>query len=310
MEDKIFDILVIGGGPAGITAAIYAKRAGRDVAILEKFALGGQLNLIGLIENYPGFDKIDGANLALNFAKHAKSLDIPVISGEAVEYKLEGKIKEIVCRKNTYKARAIVIAIGNHSRELGIEGEQEFKGRGVSYCALCDGNFFKGRRVAVVGSGDSAFSDAEYLSSLCSQVYVLTKEKLKLHNYAENALDDKENVVILKGAISQKIEGDQSVEKLLYLKDEKTSEIQVDGIFVAIGRVPDTEKLKCFVKVDEKGYITADEKMNTSQAGVFVCGDVRKGNIQQISTAVGDGAIAGTEATKYVLLQKAQERKL
>jgi len=309
MDDKIFDVLIIGGGPGGITAAIYAKRAGRDVAIIEKFALGGELNFIGLVENYTGFPKIEGIDLAKEFAKHAKSQEIPVIKTQALEYNLEGEIKEVVCKKAVYKARTIIFAMGCHSRELGIDGEQEFKGRGVSYCAICDGSFFKGKKVAVVGSGDSAFSDAHYLSQLCSHVFILTKEKLKLYNYAENEFDNTENVTILRGALSQKIEGDESVKSLTYLKNDKLETLDVDGVFVAIGRVPDTEMLKDKIELDSRGYIIADEDMKTNVKGIFVCGDIRSGNIQQISTAVGEGAIAGTEASKYVVIQKALSKK-
>lgn len=307
--NKIYDILVIGGGSAGITAAIYSKRAGRDVAILEKFALGGQLNLLGKIENYTGFSSIEGPELAFKFADHAKTLEIPVFVKEAIEFKLDGQIKEVVCKNETLYARAIIFAIGSFSRELGIDGERKFKGAGVSYCAVCDGNFFKGKTVAVVGSGDSAFSDAQYLSGLCKQVYLLTKENLKLHNYAENQFDNVDNVEVLKGAISQKIEGDQMVEKLTYLRGGKEETLSVDGVFVAIGRVPETGVLKGVLDLDERGYIKTDQNMNASVPGVFACGDVRANYIKQISTAVGEGAIAGTEATKYVLIQVALQKK-
>ena len=298
----VYDILVIGAGPAGISAAIYAKRAGREVAIIEKAIPGGQLGLIGLIENYAGFSKIDGNELAYKFYQHALSLNIPFIMQEVVDYDFDKDLKEVICNKDTFKAKAIILALGSHSRELNIEGEQELKGRGVSYCALCDGNFFKGKDVAVVGSGDSAFSDVAYLSNICNKVYLLTKEELKLHNYAENEFENKTNVVLLKGAISQKIEGDDKVERLIYKDNENVHSIKVDGIFVAIGRKPDTEVLRSKIKIDNSGFIITDSQMKTNTDGVFACGDVRMGSIRQIATAVGDGAIAGTEANKYVLL--------
>lgn len=304
MEEKIYDILIIGGGSAGITAGIYAKRAGRDVAILEKFALGGQLNLIGEIENYTGFSRIEGSLLAEKFKEHAKIIEIPIIKEEALEYALDGEIKEVKCRKTCYKARTIIFAMGSHPRELGIDGEEKFKGRGVSYCALCDGNFFKNKTVAVVGSGDSAFSDAVYLAGICKHVYVLTKPTLKLHNYAENEFDDKPNVTILKGALSQKIEGKESVEKLTYIKGENAESIDVDGVFVAIGRNPDTSKLKGQIELNERGYIITNNRQETNVKGVYACGDVNANEIKQISIAVGEGAIAGTEATNYVLISK------
>lgn len=305
MENKMdYEILIVGGGPAGITAGIYAKRAGRKVAIIEKYVPGGQLNLIGEIENYTGFKSIIGSELAMNFHEHAKSLDIPFIRDEVVDYKIEGKEKQVVCKKKLYKAGVVILAIGSHTRELGIEGEERFKGRGVSYCALCDGNFFKGKNVAVVGSGDSAFSDTIYLSSLAKKVYLLTKSELKLHNYAENELAEKANVELIKGGISKQILGDNFVEKLIYEKDGQERVINVDGVFVAIGRTPDTLSFKDKLNLTERGFVISDDKMKTSQEGVFVCGDVREGNMKQIATAVGEGAIAGTEASKYILINK------
>lgn len=297
----IYDILIIGGGPAGISAAIYAKRAGREVAIIEKALPGGQLGLIGQIENYAGFSKVDGNELAYKFYQHALNLNIPFIMQEAQEFDLNGIIKYVKCNKDTFKAKAIILALGSHSRELNIEGEERLKGRGVSYCALCDGNFFKGKDVAVVGSGDSAFSDGVYLSNICRKVYILTKDKLKLHNYAEDEFDNKSNVIMLKNAISQKIEGDDKVEKLVYVQDGKTSFLDVDAIFVAIGRRPDTAALKGKIEMNESGFIKTDDLMRTNIDGVFVCGDLRTDSIRQIATAVGDGAVAGTEASKYVI---------
>ena len=296
-----YEILIVGGGPAGITAGIYAKRAGRKVAIIEKYIAGGQLNLIGEIENYTGFKKVIGSQLAMNFHDHTKSLDIPFIYDEIVDYNLDGKVKELIGRKKTYTAGAVILALGSNPRELGIEGESKFKGQGVSYCALCDGNFFKGKTVAVVGSGDSAFSDAIYLSSLCKKVYVLTKNTLKLHNYAENELDEKSNIELIKGGLSKQILGESFVQSLIYEKDSKENKIDVDGVFVAIGRTPETNMFEGKLELTERGFIKANDKMQTSQDGVFVCGDVREGNIKQIATAVGDGAIAGSEASKYFL---------
>ena len=238
----------------------------------------------------------------MSFSKHAKSLDIPFIYDEIVEYSLENEVKVLKGRKKIYTANAVILAMGSNPRELGIEGESKFKGQGVSYCALCDGNFFKGKTVAVVGSGDSAFSDAIYLSSLCKKVYVLTKETLKLHNYAENELDDKDNVEVIKGAYSKQILGENFVESLIFAKDGKEEKIDVEGVFVAIGRTPETQALRGQINLTERGFILANEKMLTSASGVYVCGDIREGNIKQIATAVGDGSIAGTEASKHILL--------
>ena len=297
----LYDIIIIGGGPAGISAGIYAKRAGRNVAIIEKALPGGQLVLIGQIENYAGFASIDGNELAYRFFEHAKSLDIPFISQEVIEYDFSKDIKLIRCNKDTFEAKSVILALGSHSRELNIDGEQRLKGRGVSYCALCDGNFFKGKDVAVVGSGDSAFSDAVYLSNICNKVYILTKDKLKLHNYAENEFDNKDNVFLLKNALSTMIEGEDKVEKLHYDMNGESKCIDVSAVFVAIGRRPDTGALQGKIDMNETGFIKTNNFMQTNIDGVYACGDVRDGGIKQIATAVGDGAIAGTEASKYVL---------
>lgn len=304
----IYDVIVIGGGPAGITAGIYAKRAGRDVAILERYMPGGQLNLIGEIENYTGFKSISGAELANKFYDHGKSLDIPFFTEEVIEMNLSEDVKIVKCRKNVYKAYSVILALGSHPRELKIEGEEKFKGQGVSYCALCDGNFFKNKNVAVVGSGDSAFSDALYLANICSKVYVLTKENLKLHNYAEDELNNFSNISLLKGAFSKSIKGDNKLEKITYMQNNIEKEIDVDGVFVAIGRTPDTDLLNGQIELNEQGYIKSDSSMKTSLEGVYVCGDVREGNIKQIACAVGDGAIAGTEASKYSIKIKLKNK--
>ena len=307
--DKIYDILVVGGGPAGVTSAIYAKRAGRDVAIIEKFVIGGQLSLIGEIENYPGFSSIAGDELAKDFRNHAKSLDIPFIYDDISDYDFAGEVKTVASKKQSYKAKAVILAMGSHPKELNIDGEKNFIGRGVSYCALCDGNFFKNQDVAVVGSGDSAVSDALYLSNTCKNVYVLTKNQLKLNNYSEDDLSERENIKVLKGAISKQIEGDNKVQTLVYEKDGEESNLDVNAVFVAIGRKPDTDNLKDKINLNDRGFIETNDRMETSTKGVYACGDVRTSVIKQIATAVGDGAIAGNEASKYVLIMDKLNKK-
>ena len=307
--DKIYDILVVGGGPAGVTSAIYAKRAGRDVAIIEKFVIGGQLSLIGEIENYPGFSSIAGDELAKDFRNHAKSLDIPFIYDDISDFDLAGDVKTVASKKQSYKAKAVILAMGSHPKELNIDGEKNFIGRGVSYCALCDGNFFKNQDVAVVGSGDSAVSDALYLSNTCKNVYVLTKNQLKLNNYSEDDLSERENIKVLKGAISKQIEGDNKVQTLVYGKDGEERNLDVNAVFVAIGRKPDTDNLKDKINLNDRGFIETNDRMETSTKGVYACGDVRTSVIKQIATAVGDGAIAGNEASKYVLIMDKMNSK-
>lgn len=302
-EKIMFDILIIGGGPAGVSAGIYAKRAGRNVAIIEKVAIGGQLNLIGEIENYAGFKSIEGTALANEFYDHTQKFEIPIIYDEIIETSLSGEVKKLKGKKGEYEARSVILALGSNCRELSIEGESRLKGSGVSYCAVCDGRFFKGRDVAVVGSGDSAVSDALYLSSICSKVYVLTKSTLKLHNYTLEEVESKENVTVLKGAISKRIEGKFAVDKLIYESDGEEKSLDVSAVFVAIGRKPETSFLGGQIDENEVGYIKVDSLMQTNIEGVYACGDIVISPIKQVSIAVGQGAIAGNEASKFVLRQ-------
>ena len=298
--NDIYDILIIGGGPAGITAGIYAKRAGKKVAIFEKFVPGGQVAQIGEIENYTGFTKVSGFDLAQNFYNHAKSLGLQFLMEEVKSVDLSGEVKKIFTKKNEYKAKAVILATGCRTRELNINGEQEFKGRGVSYCAVCDGNFFKEQEVAVIGSGDSAVSDAIYLAGICKTVYVLTKNGFKVSNYSQDELDKCENVEVLNSAMSAQILGSDKVESLIFEQDNKKKELKLSAVFVAIGRTPDTEFLKGQVELNEKGYVKANADLMTSASGVFVCGDIREGSIRQIVCATSDGALAVTKAMQFL----------
>ncbi len=296
----MFDILIIGGGPAGITAAIYAKRANKNVAVIEKLVPGGQVALIGEIENYPGFGKISGAALSMDFYKHAGYLGVEFIYDEAMKFSLRGKVKKVECKNNTYETRAVIFALGSTSKELNVEGEKRLFGKGVSYCAMCDGNFYKGQDVAVVGSGDSAVSNAMYLSSLCKNVHLFMKERTKLNVYKEENLKNIKNLIIHKGVRITKIDGKDRVRGLEYIEGEKTKKCKVEGVFVAVGRVPDTAMLKGKIKLDEKGYILTTDNVKTSANGVFACGDIVSGSLKQIVVASGMGALAATEAIKYI----------
>lgn len=295
----MYDVLIVGGGPAGISAAIYAKRAGKSVAIIEKFALGGEINLIGKIENYLGFSCIDGPEMAAEFSRHAKALGIETIYAEVKDYDLSGAVKKVICRKASYECHSLVLALGCHSRPLGIEGEDKFSGRGVSYCAVCDGNFFKGKRVVVVGSGDTAVSDAMYLSGLCQKVSLVC-DQLKLISHNKT---DLKGIEVIDGVEAKQIKGKDSVEGLVISQNGKTRTIKTDAVFIAVGRTPETGNLRGKIRLDKNGYIKTNAKMQTSAEGVYACGDVREGSLKQISTAVGDGAVAGTEASKHAALQ-------
>lgn len=294
----IYDIIIVGGGPAGLTAAIYAKRANKNVLVIERALYGGQVAVIGEIENYPGFLSIQGAALAEVFYSQAKKLGVTFVHDNMIDLKL-GEMKKVVCKKATYEAKAVVLALGSMSRELNVEGEKKFIGSGVSYCATCDGNFFKNKKVAVVGSGDSAVASALYLQSLASEVVIISNHtKLKLKAYTPEVFKRLNKTSIIYETQVQSINGQEKVESVTISSEKGTKEILVDGVFVTIGRKPDTKMLAGTLNLDKFGYIITDESMHTSADGVYACGDVSTAKVKQIVTATAGGAIAATEAIK------------
>lgn len=297
-SEKSYDIIIIGAGASGVSAAIYAKRAGKKIAIIERMMVGGQLNFVGKIANYAGFEETDGFSLSQNFQMQLKKNEIEIIYDEVIDLNLAGEEKEIVCGKNTYQAKAVILALGSNPKELEIKGEKDFKGRGVSYCVQCDGNFFKGKTTAVVGSNDAAINGAIYLSALCKKVYLISQ--FNIDNFSLEKIENLENVEILRDAKPIEIAGKETVKSIFIIQNDNEKLVEVDGIFVVAGNKPSTALLKGKIDLTEDGYIVCDEDMMTSQSGVFACGDVRKSKLKQISTAVGDGAIAGVMATAYV----------
>lgn len=297
-EKKSYDIIIIGGGVAGITAGIYAKRAGRKVAIIEKMALGGQLNSIGKIENYPGFAETDGVSLVDNLYMQVEKNEIEIISDEVVGFNFKGDLKEVTCKRATYEATAIILALGMASKELGVKGESEFSGRGISYCAHCDGNFYKNKVVAVVGSGKYAVEDAVYLSQICKKVYLVSK--YNVNNLLDERFKSLSNLeVITASAVA--FEGDEALKRVVIEENSQRKTLEVNGAFLVTGKKPNTELLKGQIELNENGFIVCDSSMQTSEEGVFACGDVRESSLKQIATAVGDGALAGVSANVYFL---------
>ncbi len=293
----MFDFVIVGSGPAGLTAAIYAKRAGKDVLIIEKAIEGGQVATIGKIENYPGFAQIEGFELAETFVKQAKSLGIQFCQDEMIDLKF-GKGKNVVVgRKANYEAKVVILALGSVSRKLKVEGEDKFLGRGVSYCATCDGNFFRNKDVVVVGAGDSAVSSALYLLPICKSVSIVSKyPELKLKAYPKEILKKLKDVKIYYSSNVEKIEGNDFVEKVKI--DSLKNFVDTDGVFVSIGRMPTTEFLHGKIELDDKGYVVVDSLMHTSKKGVYACGDVTNNSVKQIVTATAEGAIASMQALK------------
>ena len=296
----MFDVLIIGGGPAGISAGIYAKRANLKVGIIERAVPGGQLVTIGDIENYPGFKSISGYDLSMSFYEQAKSLDIEFIFDEAVDFDFKSEVKEVVCKNKTYKAKTVILALGNQPRKLGVSGEKKLIGKGISYCALCDGNFFKGKNVAVVGAGDSTVSNALYLSNICRRVDIFTRRALHAGNYPEDVFKGKKNVRVHENCLIKDVVGSEKVEALLYVQNGEDKKANIDGVFVSVGRVADTEFLKGKLELDGAGYIVTKNEVETTEKGVYVCGDIISRSLKQIVVAASSGAKAATLALNYL----------
>lgn len=303
--ENIYDLAILGAGPAGICAAIYATRAKLNTIWLDKkFVQGGQIVDTYEVDNYPGLPGITGLDLGEAMAGHAEKLGMkpqrePVRSIEA-----EQRIKVIRTKKNEYRARAVIIACGATHRHLGIPGEEELSGMGVSYCATCDAAFFQDRTVVVVGGGNVAVEDAILLSRTCKKVYLVhRRDELRAEKILQESLFACKNVELIWDSIPLSIEGTDKVEALK-IQNKKTQEesfIETDGVFIAVGIVPGTEKFKDLVKLDEAGYIVAGEDGITSEPGIFAAGDIRTKNLRQVVTAVADGANAVVSAQRYLL---------
>ena len=300
-----WELIIIGGGVAGLTAGIYGSRSGLETLILEENIPGGQAALAPIIENYPGFPYgISGMELVDRMLRQAERMGVKIHQFEgAVRLDLHGDEKIVETEKTAYRAEAIIIASGSHHRRLGVPGEEELQGRGVSYCAVCDGPLFKGKRVAVIGGGNSAAVSAIYLSNLASNVKLIHRrdqlraEKVLLDNLRER------NVEIIWNTLVKEIKGKSRVEKIILLNNEtgEISELNVDGVFIQVGEEPNSKFAEeAGVRVDEKGYIIVDARQRTNIEGVFAAGDVTACPIKQIGTAVGQAIIAATEAFGYI----------
>ena len=304
--EKIYDVIIIGGGPAGYTAALYSARAGLNTLVIERMSVGGQLTLTGDVENYPGFtDGIDGFTLGANMQASAERFGAKTLFDEVTEVFLTDKIKKIVTLGTELYTKSIIIASGASPRELGIDKESEFIGRGIHYCAHCDGRFYKNKTVAVVGGGNSAVSDALYLSRLAKKVYLVhRRESLRATKIYHEPLMNAENIEILwNSQISELKYSDRINGAILQsTSDASQQELECDAVFVSIGRKPNTEIFKGILDLDENGYIIADESTKTSIDGIFAAGDVRTKTLRQIVTAVSDGATAAHYAEEYISL--------
>ena len=295
----MYDVIIIGGGPAGLSAAVYAARACLSVLLLEKQPMGGgQILNTEEVDNYLGIPGINGFELARKFSDHVSRLGIKPVTEEVICIDCQGSIKKAVTEKQEYETKTIIYAAGAGHRKLGIPGEDTFAGSGVSYCATCDGAFFRGKTTVVVGGGDVALEDALFLAKGCKKVYLMHRRNtFRGAKSLEERVKETENIELILEAVPEEIKGESLVQELLYL-DKKTGghkALAVDGVFIAVGMEPHTELLKGQVELDDNGYVIAGEDCRTSADGVFACGDVRTKKVRQIVTAVSDGAAAIAE---------------
>ncbi len=302
MNEQIYDIAIIGSGPAGYTAAIYSGRAGYTSVIFEKFSPGGQMGITSNIENYPGFASVDGFTLDQAMSKQAKSFGAVVKSEEIIDVDLDGKVKILKTKRNEYKARAVIVATGAKPRKLGLTGEEELTGRGVSYCATCDGMFYKDKTVVVAGGGDTALEDALYLSNICSKVIVVhRRDQFRAARHSVRKAEEKDNIDFRLCANVTEIFGEKKFEGVkITFTDGRKERIEAAGLFVAVGRIPDSAMFRGKLELDENGYIKAGENCKTSVEGVFAAGDVRTKRLRQIVTACADGACAVNAAEEIL----------
>lgn len=299
----MYDILIVGAGPAGLTAAIYGRRASKTVLVLEAKAWGGQIINTPDIENYPVVAHVSGFDFANRLYEQARDLGAEIVLEKVVELRDLGEVKQVVTPRNTYEAKTVILATGSENRKLGLEGEDQLVGRGVSYCATCDGNFFRKKTVAVVGGGNTALGDALYLADLAEKVYLIhRRDQFRGEEGTVARLKARENVEIIYNA---------TVTRLLFEKrltgievtDKFTGAVrtlELKGLFVAVGRIPENENFRSLVDLDQSGYAVAGEDCHTRTPGVFVAGDNRTKAVRQLVTAAADGAVAATEAVKYL----------
>ena len=302
MAEKVYDVIIVGAGIAGMTAAIYARRAGKSTLVLEGKAYGGQIVNTFSIANWPGEPGVSGVDLAKKIYKQAKDLGAEIEFEEVLAVKDTGDKKEIKTDENVYLGRALILAVGSRDREMEIPREKELTGHGVSYCATCDGAFYKDKDVAIVGGGNTAFYDALYLADVAKKVYLVhRRDSFRADAALVEKVRAKKNVEFVLEAHPVEILGEKKVEGLVVeKKDGEKQNLVVDGIFVAVGRVPATKIFSDLVDLDEKGYIAAGEDCHTSCAGVFVAGDCRVKDVRQLVTAASDGAVAANEAVQYL----------
>ncbi len=302
--DKNYDVVIIGAGPAGLAAGLYASRGGLKTAIFEKALVGGQIVLTTEVENYPGInDKVSGFDIIDRMKNQAESFGVKIIEEGVDAMGLRGICKLIETSSGIYEARTVIIATGAHPRKLNIPGEQKLTGRGVSYCATCDGALYRGKKVAVVGGGDSAVEEALFLTKFAEKVYIIhRRDKLRAQKILQDRAFKNPKIEFIWNSVPQEILGTDAVTGiLLYNKEtKKRKELEIDGVFIYVGIIPNTELLEGKVNLDDHGFILTDETMHTNIPGVYAAGDVVHKVLRQVVTAAADGAIAAYSAEKWI----------
>ena len=307
-EKQIYDVIIIGGGPAGLTAGLYTSRSRLKTLLIENGLLGGQMTTTEVIENYPGFPEgVTGDELSRLMEEQAKRFGLEVTPEYVVEVKLEGAKKIVKTEEGSYLSQALIICTGTEYRKLGVPGEKEFSGKGVSYCATCDGAFFQDNQIVVVGGGDSALTEALYLTKFGKEVTIIhRRDALRGTKIYQERVFTHPKIKLLWNSVIQEIKGD-SIVKSIVVKNVKTGEVSehpIDGVFLFVGLSPRTQFLRGLVDMDEEGYILTDGNGQTSVKGIFAAGDCRKKLVRQIATAVGDGATAACSTEKYLELKE------
>lgn len=297
------DVLIVGAGTAGLSAAIYAERAGLSCRVFEAASPGGQIVFSPEVENYPALPKVSGADYAMALLSQAEGCGAKIEYSKVISAELSGKTKKVVTESSEFEGKAIIIANGAARRRLGCRGEEELIGRGVSYCATCDGAFFRGKIAAVVGGGNTAFEDAEYLAGLCEKVYLIhRRDSFRAEKVLQESVLKNKKITVLKNSEISEIIGKDSV-SAIKIKNRGTgseTEVPVSAVFVAVGIAPENGMFSSVLKLDEAGYITAGEDCKTAAAGVFAAGDTRTKTLRQLVTAASDGAVAATAAFGYI----------
>ena len=298
----MFDIIIIGAGPAGMSAAIYARRAKKNVLVIEALTYGGQIVNTLDIENYPAESHISGYDLATKMYNQAKELGAEFIFEKVFEVTNNNDYKEVRTNNNKYQAKSVIIATGAKNRKLGLDHEDDYIGKGISYCATCDGNFYKKKDVAVIGGGNTALEDALYLSNIANKVYLIhRRDTFRASEKDIELVKNNPNIEILYNTEVTEFIGENHLEKIkVLINEEEVQELEVSGVFIAVGQTPSNEVFKGLININDNGYIIAGEDCHTNIEGIFVAGDNRQKELRQLVTATADGAIAATEAVKYL----------